>query len=46
MRIGVTGTRNGMTLAQHDTLADVLRGLSIAEFHHGGCRGVDVEAAR
>lgn len=44
MRLGFTGTRHGLT----DVQAVLLRGLlgGITSFHHGGCRGADVEAAR
>lgn len=43
MIISVTGTRNGMT----DEQACIFEGLMprMAEFHHGSCEGVDVQAA-
>jgi hypothetical protein len=45
MKVGVTGTREGATEYQLAELRDVLSGLDSAEFHHGDCNGVDVEAA-
>jgi hypothetical protein len=44
MRVGFTGTRKGMTASQ----AAVFEGLVElpTEFHHGSCKGADVEAAR
>ena len=48
MKIGVTGTRNGMNAEQLKrfkfTLA-TMRQSQEDEFHHGDCVGVDVEAA-
>lgn len=47
MKIGVTGTREGATIEQIDQVTEFLQ-LHQApgnEFHHGDCRGVDVEAA-
>lgn len=50
MKIGITGTREGMTEWQERELRHTLEGIAIyagdkAEFHHGDCRGVDVQAA-
>ena len=52
MRIGVTGTRSGMTREQRINLQTFLKRkmkshdeVTIPEFHHGDCVGVDVEAA-
>jgi len=53
MKIGVTGTREGMTPYQANEVQAVLNGIMIMcqldnitpELHHGDCRGVDVEAA-
>ena len=49
MRLGVTGTRYGMTDAQNAALAGLLMELEAAhgvtEFHHGDCTGVDDQAA-
>lgn len=49
IRIGFTGTRDGMTLAQRDTLEIWLIRLALEpvgkpEFHHGDCVGADAEA--
>lgn len=52
MKIGVTGTRSGMTEAQYNSVLSYLErhlanrepGESM-EFHHGDCVGVDVEVA-
>ena len=45
MKIGITGTREGMTAWQAREVRKVLAELNGTEFHHGDCRGVDVEAA-
>lgn len=45
MKVGFTGTRHGMTVAQFSALRSILLG-SGGEFHHGDCVGADEEAAR
>jgi hypothetical protein len=46
IRLGITGTRQGMTEYQFSELTEFLRAFpSDTEFHHGDCVGVDVEAA-
>lgn len=45
MKIGVTGTRSGMTAKQRKEVTDFLTCVGGGEFHHGDCVGVDVEAA-
>lgn len=47
MKIGVTGTRSGMTEHQKTVVKRFLQNSWVegAEFHHGDCVGVDVEAA-
>jgi hypothetical protein len=45
MKVGVTGTREGANAYQLAELRTVLTELKGTEFHHGDCKGVDVEAA-
>ena len=45
MKIGITGTREGMTEWQASEVRKVLDALKGTEFHHGDCNGVDVQAA-
>jgi hypothetical protein len=44
MKIGVTGTRSGMTELQKQTVTEFLQKHN-GELHHGDCIGVDVEVA-
>ena len=46
MRIGFTGTRHGMTAAQRKTFWKLIAELMPDSFHHGSCKGADVQAAR
>ena len=50
MKIGVTGTRSGMTEHQCKEftylLSEFIINEEIGEFHHGDCVGVDVDAAK
>lgn len=46
MKLGISGTRDGMTDAQRKSFQWVYDRYSVDEFHHGSCKGVDVEAAR
>jgi hypothetical protein len=45
MKVGVTGTRSGMTESQYDAVKFWLKSLDAKELHHGDCVGVDVEVA-
>jgi hypothetical protein len=49
MKVGITGTREGMTESQFASIKEALKTIisecGAAEFHHGDCTGVDVEAA-
>lgn len=47
IKIGITGTREGMTEHQFEMVKQYLElhYQTGAEFHHGDCTGVDVEAA-
>lgn len=44
MKVGFTGTRDGLTPAQGAALARFVSQLAITEFHHGCCVGADAEA--
>jgi hypothetical protein len=44
MNVGFTGTRHGMTDAQAAVFEGYLS--AVGQFHHGSCRGADVQAAR
>lgn len=44
LKIGVTGTRSGMTKYQREQVEKFLSERT-GELHHGDCHGVDVEAA-
>lgn len=43
MKIGFTGTRNGMTVQQGEAVEHLLYQLRPDEIHHGDCRGADAE---
>ncbi len=44
MKVGFTGTRMGMTVAQAEELTRQLHRAGVTEFHHGDCRGADEQA--
>lgn len=44
MKIGFTGTRQGMTAAQRSAFKEILAKIDVDEFHHGDCIGADADA--
>ena len=44
MKIGFTGTREGMSQHQKEQFVLKMQDLNPAEFHHGDCEGADAEA--
>lgn len=44
MNLGFTGTRNGMTREQMQTLQRIVQAIAPARFHHGACVGADEQA--
>ena len=44
MKVGFTGTREGMSQYQKEQFALKLYELNPTEFHHGDCEGADAEA--
>jgi hypothetical protein len=46
MRVGFSGTRNGMRPQQLSTFLKVIEQLNPTDFIHGACKGADEEAAK
>lgn len=47
MIVGFTGTRHGMTDVQRASFGTlIVLDVKVTEFHHGSCKGADIEAAR
>lgn len=44
MRVGFTGTREGMSQHQKEQFALKIYDLNVTEFHHGDCIGADADA--
>ena len=44
MKVGFTGSRNGLSEAQVERLTSLLVEMNPSEFHHGDCKGADEEA--
>lgn len=44
MKLGFTGTQQGMSKTQRTMLLAYLRSNKISEFHHGDCIGADAQA--
>ena len=43
-KVGFTGTRDGMTKQQIEWFKKYINNNIISEFHHGACKGADVQA--
>jgi hypothetical protein len=45
MKVGVTGSRYGMSEEQFEELTKFFKTHNVTELHHGDCAGVDIETA-
>ena len=45
MKVGITGTRSGMTAEQYAAVLAILKDVNIVELHHGDCIGADIQTA-
>lgn len=45
MKVGFTGTRDGMTSEQHRAFIRWVKAAGVTELHHGCCIGADVDAS-
>jgi len=43
IRLGFTGTQDGMTIHQKNTINGLLQSIGPTEFHHGDCIGADAD---
>jgi hypothetical protein len=44
VKVGFTGSRDGMSQFQKEQLVVLLSQMEFVEFHHGDCKGADAEA--
>lgn len=45
IKVGFTGTQLGMRGSQKSKVQDLLMTIGSGDFHHGDCKGADIEAA-
>lgn len=44
MKLGISGSRNGLSKSQEEYLINFVKNNNIKEFHHGDCVGVDEQS--